>query len=154
MEESGAVENAYGFRSSLCQTSSNVKQVATCLANILGTQKLELGGAPPLKPPLLRPKLGLPPVNEVLFEPVRKTQDAMFFIKTSDDTWVPCGPRHPGAIEITMQDLATQGQASKITPPPISRTDFDKVLAKQKPTVSKSDLEVHDRFTREFGEEG
>lgn len=93
-------------------------------------------------------------VNEVLFEPVRKTQDAMFFIKTSEDTWVPCGPRHPGAIEISMQDLATQGQASKITPPPISRRDFDKVLARQKPTVSKSDLEVHDRFTREFGEEG
>ncbi|KAK1441618.1 hypothetical protein QVD17_07657 [Tagetes erecta] len=93
-------------------------------------------------------------VNEVLFEPVRKTQDAMFFIKKSDDTWVPCGPRHPGAIEITMQDLATRGEASKIIPPPISRTDFDKVLARQKPTVSKSDLEVHDRFTREFGEEG
>lgn len=93
-------------------------------------------------------------VNEVLFEPVRKTQDAMYFIKTSDDTWVPCGPRHPGAIEITMQDLAAQGQAEKINPPPISRSDFDKVLAKQKPTVSKSDLELHDRFTREFGEEG
>ncbi|XP_076947825.1 protein SUPPRESSOR OF K(+) TRANSPORT GROWTH DEFECT 1-like [Bidens hawaiensis] len=93
-------------------------------------------------------------VNEVLFEPVRKTQDAMFFIKKSDDTWVPCGPRQPGAIEITMQDLATRGEASKIIPPPISRTDFDKVLARQKPTVSKSDLEVHDRFTREFGEEG
>ncbi|KAI3706035.1 hypothetical protein L1987_76288 [Smallanthus sonchifolius] len=60
----------------------------------------------------------------------------------------------PGAIEITMQDLATQGEASKILPPPISRTDFDKVLARQKPTVSKSDLEVHDRFTKEFGEEG
>ncbi|KAF5780024.1 putative vesicle-fusing ATPase [Helianthus annuus] len=93
-------------------------------------------------------------VNEVLFEPVRKTQDAMFFIKKPDDTWVPCGPRHPGAIEITMQDLATRGEASKIIPPPISRTDFDKVLARQKPTVSKTDLEVHDRFTREFGEEG
>ncbi|KAI3507055.1 hypothetical protein L1887_21794 [Cichorium endivia] len=93
-------------------------------------------------------------VNEVLFEPVRKTQDAMFFIKTAEDTWVPCGPRHPGAIEITMQDLAAQGQAEKILPPPISRTDFDKVLVRQKPTVSKSDLELHDRFTREFGEEG
>ncbi|KAI3762077.1 hypothetical protein L1987_52500 [Smallanthus sonchifolius] len=69
-------------------------------------------------------------VNEVLFEPVRKTQDAMFFIKKSDDTWEPCGPRQPGAIEITMQDLATRGEASKIIPPPISRTDFDKVLAR------------------------
>lgn len=42
----------------------------------------------------------------------------------------------------------------QILPPPISRTDFDKVLARQRPTVSKSDLAVHERFTKEFGEEG
>lgn len=42
----------------------------------------------------------------------------------------------------------------QIIPPPISRTDFEKVLARQRPTVSKSDLEVHERFTKEFGEEG
>lgn len=42
----------------------------------------------------------------------------------------------------------------QITPPPISKTDFDKVLARQRPTVSKGDLEVHERFTKEFGEEG
>ncbi|XP_019181839.1 PREDICTED: protein SUPPRESSOR OF K(+) TRANSPORT GROWTH DEFECT 1-like [Ipomoea nil] len=93
-------------------------------------------------------------VNEVLFEPVRKTQDAEFFIKTPDGLWVPCGPRQPGAIQTNMQELAAKGLASKVTPPPITRRDFDKVLAKQKPTVSKSDLEVHERFTREFGEEG
>ncbi|KAA8534536.1 hypothetical protein F0562_032053 [Nyssa sinensis] len=93
-------------------------------------------------------------VNEVLFEPVRKTQDAEFFVKTSDDVWMPCGPRQPGATWINMQELAAQGLASKIHPPPIARTDFDKVLAKQKPTVSKKDLEVHERFTKEFGEEG
>lgn len=93
-------------------------------------------------------------VNEVLFEPVRKTQDAEFFIKTSDGLWVPCGPRQPGAIETNMQELAAKGLASKITPPPISIRDFDRVLWKQKPTVSKADLEVHERFTKEFGEEG
>lgn len=42
----------------------------------------------------------------------------------------------------------------QINPPPISKIDFDKVLARQRPTVSKSDLEVHERFTKEFGEEG
>lgn len=42
----------------------------------------------------------------------------------------------------------------QIIPPPISRTDFDKVLARQRPTVSKADLDVHERFTKEFGEEG
>lgn len=44
--------------------------------------------------------------------------------------------------------------ALQILPPPISRTDFDKVLARQRPTVSKADLDVHERFTKEFGEEG
>lgn len=93
-------------------------------------------------------------VKDVLFEPVRKTQDAMFFYKTKDDVWVPCGPRQPGAVQTTMQDLAAEGLAAKIVPPPITRTDFEKVLSRQRPTVSKSDLEVHERFTKEFGEEG
>ncbi|XXG54849.1 hypothetical protein AAC387_Pa03g2628 [Persea americana] len=93
-------------------------------------------------------------VKDVLFEPVRKTQDAMFFVKTSNDMWMPCGPKQQGAVQTTMQALAAEGLASKILPPPITRTDFDKVLARQRPTVSKSDLEVHERFTKEFGEEG
>ncbi|KAF9598059.1 hypothetical protein IFM89_024046 [Coptis chinensis] len=93
-------------------------------------------------------------VKDVLFEPVRKTQDAMFFIKTPNNMWVPCGPKHQGAVQTTMQDLAAKGLAAQILPPPISRSDFDKVLARQRPTVSKTDLEVHERFTKEFGEEG
>ncbi|WJX44016.1 Vacuolar protein sorting-associated protein 4B [Trifolium repens] len=93
-------------------------------------------------------------VKDVLFEPVRKTQDAMFFFNDPEGMWIPCGQKQPNAVQITMQDLATQGLASKILPPPISRIDFDKVLARQRPTVSKSDLDVHERFTKEFGEEG
>uniref|UniRef100_A0A2P2LQC0 Vacuolar protein sorting-associated protein VPS4 n=1 Tax=Rhizophora mucronata TaxID=61149 RepID=A0A2P2LQC0_RHIMU len=93
-------------------------------------------------------------VKDVLFEPVRKTQDAMYFVKTPNGMWVPCGPKQAGAIQITMQELAAQGLAAKILPPPITKTDFDKVLARQRPTVSKADLDVHERFTSEFGEEG
>ncbi|PNX73330.1 vacuolar sorting-associated protein 4B-like [Trifolium pratense] len=93
-------------------------------------------------------------VKDVLFEPVRKTQDAMFFFKNPEGMWIPCGQKQQNAVQITMQDLATEGLASKILPPPISRIDFDKVLARQRPTVSKSDLDVHERFTKEFGEEG
>ncbi|KAL0460063.1 UNVERIFIED_CONTAM: protein SUPPRESSOR OF K(+) TRANSPORT GROWTH DEFECT 1 [Sesamum latifolium] len=52
-------------------------------------------------------------VKDVLFEPVRKTQDAMFFIKTSNGTWMPCGPKQPGAIQTTMQELAAEGLAAK-----------------------------------------
>ncbi|PHT35066.1 Protein SUPPRESSOR OF K(+) TRANSPORT GROWTH DEFECT 1 [Capsicum baccatum] len=54
----------------------------------------------------------------------------------------------------TATGFGAEGLAAQIIPPPITKTDFDKVLARQRPTVSKSDLEVHDRFTKEFGEEG
>lgn len=96
-------------------------------------------------------------VKDVLFEPVRKTQDAMHFKKvhTKDgEMWMPCGPREPGAKQTTMTELAADGLAAKILPPPISKSDFDKVLAKQRPTVSKDDLIIQDKFTKEFGEEG
>ncbi|KAE8037186.1 hypothetical protein FH972_009798 [Carpinus fangiana] len=92
-------------------------------------------------------------VKDVLFEPVRKTIDAKFFTNTYG-MWIPCEPTEWGAVQITLPELDAQGLASKIQPPPITRTDFDKVLARQKPTVSKADLEVHERFTKEFGEEG
>lgn len=53
-------------------------------------------------------------VKDVLFEPVRKTQDAMYFVKTPDDLLMPCGPKQPGAVQTTMQDLAAKGLASKV----------------------------------------
>ncbi|KAH7438613.1 hypothetical protein KP509_04G022900 [Ceratopteris richardii] len=97
-------------------------------------------------------------VKDVLFEPVRKTQDAMHFqrvmSKDGEEMWVPCGPRQRGAVQTTMQELAASGLAAKILPPPITKSDFDKVLARQKPTVSKDDLMIHEKFTNEFGEEG
>ncbi|XP_024392148.1 protein SUPPRESSOR OF K(+) TRANSPORT GROWTH DEFECT 1 isoform X1 [Physcomitrium patens] len=96
-------------------------------------------------------------VKDVLFEPVRKTQDAMHFKKvhTKDgEMWMPCGPREAGARQTTMTELAAEGLASKILPPPITKSDFDKVLAKQRPTVSKDDLIIQEKFTKEFGEEG
>ncbi|KAJ6433012.1 hypothetical protein OIU84_020112 [Salix udensis] len=93
-------------------------------------------------------------VKDVLFEPVRKIQDAEYFMESSDGMWAPCEPKQQGAIKITLQELDAQELASKVLLPPITRADFDKVLARQKPTVSKADLEVHERFTKEFGEEG
>lgn len=93
-------------------------------------------------------------VWDVLFEPMRKTQDAMFFVRADNGAWMPCGPKRSGAVQITMQELAAKGLAAQITPQPISMMDFEKVLARQRPTVSKRELDVHTRFTREFGEEG
>ena len=54
-------------------------------------------------------------VKDVLFEPVPKTQDAMFFFKADGDMWMPCGPKQQGAIQTTMQELASKGLAAKVT---------------------------------------
>jgi hypothetical protein len=56
-------------------------------------------------------------VKDVLFEPVRKTQDAMHFkeVRTEQgEMWMPCGPREPNAIQTTMVDLASEGLAAKV----------------------------------------
>nr|XP_025878473.1 protein SUPPRESSOR OF K(+) TRANSPORT GROWTH DEFECT 1 isoform X2 [Oryza sativa Japonica Group] len=92
-------------------------------------------------------------VKDALFQPVRKTQDAKFFIKADDDTWTPSEQSQPGSIQTTMQELASKGLAAKILLPPISKIDFDEVLVRQRPTVSKKDLVVYEKFTQEFSEE-
>ncbi|KAL2319894.1 hypothetical protein Fmac_028863 [Flemingia macrophylla] len=92
-------------------------------------------------------------VKDVLFEPVHKTQDAMFFFKNPEGMWIPCGPKQKGAVPTTMQELAAKGLASQILPPSITRTNFDKVLARQRPTMArpkereKGDLQEGGRAT-------
>ncbi|MCO5549267.1 hypothetical protein L7F22_002735 [Adiantum nelumboides] len=96
-------------------------------------------------------------VKDVLFEPIRKTQDATHFllvVEEMQEFWMPCSPTEAGATQITMRGLAKNGLAAKILPPAITKADFDKVLSRQKPTVSKDDLKVYEKFTKEFGEEG
>ena len=39
----------------------------------------------------------------------------MFFVKTPSGAWVPCGPKQPGAIQITMQELAAKGLAAQVS---------------------------------------
>lgn len=38
----------------------------------------------------------------------------MYFVQTPNDMWVPCGPKQHGAVQISMQELAAQGLASKV----------------------------------------
>ena len=94
----------------------------------------------------------------MLYEPVRKTQEATHFktVPQPDGTehYVPCSPGDPAAWPCTLETLADKGYASQVHPPKITKNDFVKVLLKARPTVAKADLEVHERFTAEFGEEG
>jgi vacuolar protein-sorting-associated protein 4 len=103
-------------------------------------------------------------VKDVLYEPVRKVQEATHFVTLSSpingqpaeepEYYMPCSPGEPGAWESSLEELARLGYAARVLPPPITATDFKKVLLRARPTVAAADLEVHERFTKEFGEEG
>ena len=107
-------------------------------------------------------------VKDVLYEPVRKVQEATHFVTVKDpphaprvdddptntEYYVPCSPGEPGAWPSSLEELARLGYASRVLPPPIAANDFRKVLLRARPTVAAADLEIHERFTREFGEEG
>jgi len=99
-------------------------------------------------------------VKDVLYEPVRKTQEATHFktvTKEEDETkeyYVPCSPGDPSAWASTLDELASLGYADRVMPPPITLGDFKKILLRARPTVAAADLEVHEQFTKEFGEEG
>jgi vacuolar protein-sorting-associated protein 4 len=96
-------------------------------------------------------------VKDVMFQPIRKTQEATHFrtlTKNGDVTYEPCSPGAEGAFEATLEMMEEAGYAMKVHPPPISRGDFERVLVRARPTVSEDDLQVYQNFTKEFGEEG
>mmetsp|Transcript_34224 Transcript_34224/g.87533 ORF Transcript_34224/g.87533 Transcript_34224/m.87533 type:complete len:437 (-) Transcript_34224:186-1496(-) len=96
-------------------------------------------------------------VKDVLFEPVRKTQDATHFKWVAVDgkqMIEACSPGDPDAFAATLQSLAAEGKADQVHTPLITLRDFDRACERARPTVSESDLASHQKFTEEFGEEG
>ncbi|KAL6753466.1 AAA-ATPase of VPS4/SKD1 family [Haematococcus lacustris] len=96
-------------------------------------------------------------VKDVLMQPIRMLREATHFkqvqVAGQGVMWVPCAPSEPGAKELSLQYFADNNLADKVVPPSISMRDFEKVLQRARPTVSKSDLTIFERFTSEFGEE-
>lgn len=96
-------------------------------------------------------------VKDVLMEPLRFVRQATHFRQIPGEegpNYMPCEPTAPGAMQMNLQYFADNGLADKVVPPAISMKDFEKVLARAKPTVGKDDLKVFEKFTDEFGEDG
>ena len=98
-------------------------------------------------------------VKDVLMEPVRKTQDATHFRsfkskETGQEQLEACSPGEQGALAATLAELADKGLAGRVATPCVTMRDFEKALLKARPTVSSKDIEVQEKFTSEFGEEG
>lgn len=50
--------------------------------------------------------------------------------------------------------ITDNGLSDKVKLPDLVLNDFEKVMLRARPTVSKDDLNVFTKFTSEFGEEG
>ena len=97
-------------------------------------------------------------VREALMEPVRKVQRATHYKyvskvvdgTTHNDFLTPCSPGDHGAME--MGWLQVPGE--KLVEPRVSRQDFEKALARARPSVNAADLKQFEDFTNDFGQEG
>ncbi|MEW5297799.1 MAG: hypothetical protein WDW36_000983 [Sanguina aurantia] len=95
-------------------------------------------------------------VKDVLMQPIRALQDATHFVKVrhgTEEKWFPCPPGAPAGVEKNLQWFADNDCTDTVEPPKITFRDFEKVLLRARPTVGKSDLEIFEKFTAEFGEE-
>lgn len=96
-------------------------------------------------------------VKDVLMQPIRMLREATHFRKArgenGEEVYEACSPSATGAQELTLQWFADNNLADKVMPPKITMRDFEKVLTRARPTVSKNDLEIFEKFTEEFGEE-
>ena len=98
-------------------------------------------------------------VRDALMSPIRLVQGATHFKhveRINPDTGLPqrgltpCSPGDPQALEMTWSDVPSD----QLIEPVVTYKDFLRAVGSTRPSVSKSDLERQDEFTRDFGLEG
>lgn len=99
-------------------------------------------------------------VRDALMQPIRKVQSATHFKKVvapsrEDQTktreyLTPCSPGEEGALERNWTEI----EGDELLEPVVTVSDFLASLAKNRPTVNQADLDMHVKFTHEFGQEG
>ncbi|KDR68737.1 hypothetical protein GALMADRAFT_256556 [Galerina marginata CBS 339.88] len=97
-------------------------------------------------------------VRDALMQPVRKVISATHFKRVADPEsesdeltkWTPCSPGDPDAEEKTWSDI----ESDELLEPPLKVNDFLKSLDATRPTVTEADIQKHDQWTRESGNDG
>jgi len=97
-------------------------------------------------------------VRDALMQPVRKVISATHFKRVADPAsesgeltkWTPCSPGDPVAEERTWSDI----ESDELLEPPLKVADFLKSLDSTRPTVTEADIQKHDQWTRESGNDG
>ncbi|KAH9487275.1 Vacuolar protein sorting-associated protein 4 [Psilocybe cubensis] len=92
-------------------------------------------------------------VRDALMQPVRKVISATHFKRVEKEgemKWTPCSPGDPAAVEKTWSDI----ESNELVEPPLKVTDFLKSLESTRPTVTEADIQKHDQWTKESGNDG
>lgn len=71
---------------------------------------------------------------------------------TLNNFGIVCMTLNPGYLIVNFHKFPHSSM--QVMPPKITKQDFDRVLARARPTVGKEDLKVYTNFTEEFGEDG
>jgi len=92
-------------------------------------------------------------VRDALMQPVRKVLSATHFKRVPDpenagEKWTPCSPGDPDAVEKSWDDIGSD----ELLEPPLKLNDFLKALDSNRPTVTQSDIQKHEDWTKESGE--
>ena len=98
-------------------------------------------------------------VRKALMMPIHKVQLATHYKTTSgpspsdpgtvvDDLLTPCGPRDPGATEMSWMQVPKD----KLLEPKVSLSDFLKAQSDTRPTISTNKMKLFEQFTLEFGQ--
>lgn len=92
-------------------------------------------------------------VNSALMLPINRIQRATHFLVSVDDgLYRPTNPdsNEPNAQKISWDKIPD----GKIADLPTTYEDFAAAISQTKPTVSQNDVIEHDKWTKEFGEDG
>ena len=88
-------------------------------------------------------------VNEALMMPVRLCQTAKRFKPTDDGGLIPTFPSDPAGQDMTLMQVPPE----QLRCPPVTMDDFMAALARIRPSVCDKDIQDHQEWTAEFGQE-
>jgi vacuolar protein-sorting-associated protein 4 len=110
--------------------------------------------------------------RDALMEPLRKCQKAKQFYRTREGKFTPCND-YPNCAQCPMQLSSTDSSSTRVCRscgaeriglydiesamlqvPDICRADFEKALSKSHSSVAADELEVFEKWTADFGQEG
>jgi vacuolar protein-sorting-associated protein 4 len=100
-------------------------------------------------------------VRDALMQPVRVVQSATHFKRVrarprgqpdqpEREYLTPCSPGDPDAEEMTWMDVPSDA----LLEPEVTFNHLLRAIRAVKPSVSPSDLALHEKFTREYGQDG